>query len=184
MTCIVGINEGGRIWIGADSLGVAGTFAVVRKDRKLIRLTSPGCETLIGFSGSYRLGHLLAHGFEPPRPRAGDDPAAFMVTDFVEAVRNRLRAGGALRVKDQVEEIDGAFLVGFGGRLFQIEQDLQAGEAAAGYDACGSGAEVALGALHATRGRADPEARLTAALEAAEAHGAAVRRPFHIESMP
>jgi hypothetical protein len=44
----------------------------------------------------------------------------------------------------------GPFLVGVRGCLFEVGEAYQVGELAAGYSAVGCGAEIALGALHAT----------------------------------
>ena len=62
-------------------------------------------------------------------------------------------------------------------RLYRIESDYSFGRSSLGYDAIGSGAAVALGALHASRGHA-PRQRIDIALAAAAEHTASVRAPF------
>lgn len=177
MTCIVGVVDKGRIHIGGDSAAVwEGSFrAAVRADRKVF----VNGDFVMGFTSSFRMGQLLAFGFTPPKPREGTDVFAYMVTDFIDAVRQRMKDGGYARVKDGHSEEGGTFLVGYAGRLFMIESDFQVAEAIHGYDAVGCGAHIALGSLYSTRNLTDPEARLRESLAAAEIFSAGVRGPFH-----
>jgi ATP-dependent protease HslVU (ClpYQ) peptidase subunit len=177
MTCIVGLVDGGSVWIGGDSAGVDGHFSLrVRRDPKVF--VNEGF--IFGFTSSFRMGQVLAHSFSPPKQKVGQDPYAFMVTDFVDGVRQTLKNAGYARAKDG-EESGGTFLVGHAGRLFAIHDDYQVGETDDGFDAVGSGADVALGALHASMG--EPGDRLRAALAAAERFNAAVRRPFLVKQL-
>lgn len=175
MTCIVGLVDNGKVYIGGDSAGVAGLSLAVRADPKVF------CngEFVFGFTTSFRMGQLLAHSFQPPARRAEDDVYAFMVTNFVNAVRECLKTGGYAHKEHEVES-GGTFLVGHAGRLFMIADDYQVGENVDGYDAVGCGAEIALGSLYST-GTMVAKKRVTTALRAAERFSAGVRAPFHIE---
>lgn len=179
MTCIVGIVENGKVFIGGDSAGVESSrfSLVVRNDRKVFR----NGDFVMGFTSSFRMGQLLAFGFNPPKPRTGADVMAYMVTDFIDAARQRMKEGGYAKVQNG-EETGGAFLVGYAGRLFHIESDFQVGESTHGFDACGCGDMLALGALQATAGKSAEE-RINIALSAAETFSAGVRRPFFVESI-
>jgi len=174
VTCIVGVVSGERVWLGGDSAGVGGYSLAVRKDEKVF---SRG-PYVMGFTTSYRMGQLLRYSGEIPTPPADADLMAFMVTDFIGAVRKVLADGGYRRRENEVET-GGTFLVGVSGRLFRVDSDFQVGEALDGMDACGSGAEVALGALTVLAGLL-PGARLERALSASEQWNAGVRRPFVI----
>jgi ATP-dependent protease HslVU (ClpYQ) peptidase subunit len=173
VTCIVGIAHAGRVVIGGDSVGSNGYNAIDRADGKVFQNGA----FVFGFTTSYRMGQLLRYAFNPPTPRQGQDVMAFMVNDFIDAVRACLKAGGFAATHDQVEK-GGVFLVGYAGRLFRIEADYQVGESARGYDAVGCGEAYALGALHAMGNHVEPLARVERALAAAEQHSAHVRRPF------
>ena len=176
MTCIVGIAEGGYVWIGGDSAGVAGLSLTHRKDIKVFR-NGP---FIMGFTSSFRMGQLLAHAFRPPKRHADTDVYAFMVTDFIDAVRSCLKAGGYAEAHNSVER-GGTFLVGYEGRLFKIEGDYQVGESLTGYDACGCGEDFALGSLYSTTG--PPEFRLNLALQAAAEFSAGVCGPFNMVAL-
>lgn len=177
MTCIVGLVEDGKVYIGGDSAGTAGWSLTIRKDAKVFR----NGDFLIGGTSSFRMLQLLRYAFLPPAYDESTDLERYMATKFVDAVRETFKAGGfAQKTSDQ--ESGGHFLVGFRGRLFHIESDYQAGEAVCGYDAAGCGADIALGALFATPSMR-PKKRLELALQAAEQHNAGVRGPFCIESL-
>jgi hypothetical protein len=103
-----------------------------------------------------------------------------MCTTFVDAVRDCLDVGGYSR-RQSNQESAGTFLVGYGNRLFRIDEDYQVAETLDGFDAIGSGSQVALGALYACQ-HLDPKERVFQALLAAERFNAAVRAPFIIQS--
>ena len=175
MTCIVAIAEAGNIWMGADSAGVVGYSLSARRDPKIYRVG----DFLFGFTSSFRMGQLLGYKFSPPQHHREWDVERYMVTVFVDELRSTLKSGGYARTHDGEEEA-GQFLVGYQGRIFRIDSDYQVGENIEPYNAVGCGAALALGALHATRGKT-PDERISAALEAAEAFNAGVRRPFIIK---
>ena len=176
MTAIVGIAHKGKVLIGGDSVGGAGTFAAVRSDRKV---WSTG-NFVFGFTTSFRMGQLLRYSLSIPPLKVGQTVDEYMVVDFVDAARTCLTTGGYATQQDGAEQ-GGSFLVGTSGRLFSIEDDYQVAEWAVGYHAIGSGNTVALGALHATEGQA-PHDRIVKALEAAAEFSAFVRPPFVIET--
>lgn len=176
MTCIVGIVEGDRVWMGGDSAGLAGYSLTVRADQKVFR----NGEFLLGFCGSFRMGQLLRYSFQPPKQPRRSDVYRYMVTTFVDGVRDTLKKGGFARKKEDVEEIDGSFLVGYRGRLFVVDEDYQIAEALDGFVAVGCGQEIAQGALYVTQ-TMDARKRVRRALDAAERYSAGVRRPFAIQ---
>jgi hypothetical protein len=55
MTCIVGLRQGGKVFIGGDSAGISGWDVTVRADPKVF-LSGPYA---MGFTSSFRLGQLL-----------------------------------------------------------------------------------------------------------------------------
>lgn len=177
MTCIAGIVDKGRVFIGGDSAGVGDYDLVVRADRKVFAIG----DYVMGFTTSFRMGQLLAHAFAPPNPPSdSEDLMRFMVVDFIDVVRKLLKDNGFSKVEDNVES-GGTFLVGVKGRLFHIADDFQVGESTHGFDACGCGAQLALGSLWAMQTRnLHPIEKVRAALAAAETFSAGVRAPFHI----
>src|SRR6476620_1211964 len=144
MTCIVGVvDRDGTVTLGGDSAGIAGTHLEIRQDAKVFR----NGEFILGICGSFRMGQLLRYSFTPPPIPAGCDLFAYMVTTFVDSVRECFKAGGYAR-KEHDQEWAGSFLVGVRGRLFCLEADYQVGEQVRPYHAIGCGADVARGALN------------------------------------
>ena len=174
MTCIVGLVHEGTVFIGGDSAGVGGMSLTVRADEKVFR----NRDFLMGFTTSFRMGQLLRYSLEPPRRHPDDDIHQYMVVDFVNAVREYLKAGGYASKEDEVES-GGTFLVGYAGHLFTVDSDYQVGIPEDGFAAVGSGQDIAQGSLFATQGQ-EPRQRVLTALQAAERFNAGVRGPFHI----
>lgn len=184
MTCIVGMVHAGGVTLGGDSAGIGGYDLVVRKDPKVFALD--GGRAVFGFTSSFRMGDLLRYRLDFPKRHPDVDLDRWMRTDFIDAVRHCLKAGGYAGVSNGVET-GGDFLVGLEGRLFRIASDFQVGESACGLDAVGCGESFAIGAMHALRGAGVGPADLSfdaaryqvgRALAIAEACSAGVRAPF------
>ncbi|NKI68983.1 hypothetical protein GN109_06085 [Collimonas pratensis] len=173
MTAIVAIKHAGIVYIGGDSAGSSNSQIRVRKDCKVHKVGS----VIFGFSGSFRVGQLLAHALQFPARPAGLDAAAFMVTLVADAVRECLKVGGCDIADGSGVEV----LIGYQGHIFNLQGDYQVEELTKPYNAIGSGAEIALGALYATEAaNMAPEDRIKLALKAAEHFCTEVSGPFHI----
>lgn len=181
MTCIVGLEHEGAVYIGGDSAGVEmGSLAICGRADEKVFVTDSG-EMAMGFCGSFRIGQLLRYALTLPAQKVGQDDMTYLVTDFVDAVRAMQRDKGSLKKENEVDESDAGFLVGFNGKLYAIESDFQVGRAMDSYTACGCGAQIALGAMYATKLLGmDPEDRIRVALAAAAEYSAGVRAPFVI----
>ena len=186
MTCIVGMIDNGKVWIGGDSASGNGLDVTVRKDTKVFK----NSDFLIGYTSSFRMGQLLRFKFNPPiyyAEQHNNDPYQYMCTDFIDSIRKCLKDGGYTTIENN-EEFGGVFLVGFQGRLFHIESDFQVGEAIAKYNAVGCGAKYAKGSLYSSWNFHDnkiygPDEIIREALLAAENFSGGVRSPFNIESI-
>jgi ATP-dependent protease HslVU (ClpYQ) peptidase subunit len=186
VTCIVGaIAEKGRVVIGGDSAGVDGgewMFMSLAKDPKVFQVG----EFIIGCAGSARMGQLLRYGLKPPKHPKGMDEHQFMVTLFVNAIRDCLHEGGfepksSGEEKPTGERLDGEAMIGYRGRLFTIFDDFQVCEMARPFAATGCGAPIALGAMEVLKDTDHPaEEQVRMALEASERWSAAVRGPFTV----
>jgi hypothetical protein len=196
MTCIVGIAENGKVYMGGDSGGVTDSWLMTtRVDRKVFTTEINKEEIIIGFTTSFRMGQLLQYHlaipdyamYLDPEVNMWPDPIAAYMQAFVEAIRSCFKSYGSAKKENEVES-GGEFLIGFRGRLFKIGSDYQVGESEDGYDAAGWAAPIALGALYATtrpvkarprvRAIQDPGTRIRIALEAAHRFHASVRPPF------
>lgn len=177
MTAIVGMEHEGRVYIGGDSAANQNGVVSLMADGKVFRRG----EFVMGCAGTPRLTDLMRYVFEPPKPT--NDVDAYMRVKFVPSVRECLKAAGYIG-KDEDDESDcylGSMLIGFCGRLYEIDGRFAVVRPSDGYSAVGSGCEVALGVLFATEG-VKPEERIKMALYAAEHWTTDVRGPFTVLS--
>jgi len=176
MTCIVGLIEGDSVYIGGDSAGVSGSDLRQRKDTKVFR----NGDFLIGFTTSFRMGQLLRFKFSPPKYFTEKDVYEYMITDFIESVMECFKNARYAKIENSVE-YGGNFLVAFKNRLFSIEGDYQVGENVVPFNACGCGADYAIGSLYTSTGK--PKERILKALKTAQEFSAGVREPFIVEEI-
>lgn len=181
MTCIAGVVEKGKVWIGGDSAGVAGLHIVRRSDPKVF-VHGP---FIMGFTTSFRMGQILMFDstFKLPKHPKKMDDYEFMVSRFTKAIRESFKEAGYLgKDKDDGSETGGTFLVGYKGTLYTIHGDFQVGISLHGYSACGCGQDIALGSLYTSNFPTALKAkkRIQRALDAACEFSAGVSGPYVI----
>jgi len=179
MTCIIGLEHEGTIYVGGDSAGVEESSLGIctRADEKVFLTDSE--EMIVGFSGSFRIGQLLRYALTIPAQKVNQEDMAYLVTDFIDAVRTMQKDKGSMKKENELEEHSSAFLIGFNKKLYVVEQDFQVGRPLDNFAAVGCGADIALGAMYATKNlNMDPEERIKLALEASVEFNAGVRGPF------
>lgn len=176
MTCIIGLVDNGKIYIGGDSAASSGWNTRTTAVAKVFRFG----EFLIGCTGSIRALELLQFHLQvTARSEDENDDLRYMVTVFAEAVRQCLKEHGCAKVENNQEQSDSEFLVGYRGKLFSIQANFQVCAFTDAFDAIGVGGEYALGALMALK-NLSPIERIQAALEIAAYFSNGVRAPFHI----
>lgn len=190
MTCIAGIVEGDKIWMGSDSAGVGDLDLRIRVDDKIFIRD----KFIFGYCGSFRMGQLLRFSMEVPcndvylasedKMIKLKDDYEFMCTNFIEEVRTTFKEGGYSKIEHN-EDTGGDFLVGYNGNLYSIESDFQVGMVKENYNSVGCGAPFALGALKIMEKnkKLKPEERILNSLEVAQEFSAGVRGPFKIISL-
>lgn len=159
MTCIIGLEEEGKAWIGGDSAAVSNWE---RRESAISKVFKVSGYT-IGYTTSFRMGQLLRYSISyPPVPRELTEE--FLVKEFVEPIRKVFKEFGFSKV-DNNEEVGGAFLVGAKNKIFQIDCDFQVQHYLNGLYSIGSGSSYALGAMVALRPNTDPKNRIFRSLE-------------------
>jgi ATP-dependent protease HslVU (ClpYQ) peptidase subunit len=174
MTVIVGLQLNNSVVIGGDTMSSDDTGLFPRLDEKVFLVG----DVLFGCADSYRVAQVIRYGLElPPHPEGMSD-MAYLVTEFTGALRRTLKAAGAIRREQETDTYEGTLLMAYRGLLAEVGEDFSIAIPRGGYVAIGSGALVALGALHATRKNKDPKKRVLLALEAAAEHAHGCRGPF------
>ena len=175
MTCIVGLEHEGDVWIGGDGLATAGWLAIPLGEEKVFF----NGEMLFGVCGTMRVAHLLRYALTIPEQSVRKTDISYIATDLVDAIRALFGQKGFLEKHDE-KESGGCFLVGHKGKCYRVDADWSVISASDGMLAIACGAEFALGALHATEGK-PPEERIQIALGAASRFSVGVKGPFTIQ---
>lgn len=180
MTCIVGLEDKGNVWIGGDSAGISDYDIVTRSDPKVFRLIDND-KAVIGYTSSFRMGQLMMYKKDLiPRKKDYKNSHHHMVDGFIPKVRELFSDGGYMSVSENREN-GGRFLLGYEDKLWQIDSDFQVGRNACGYASVGCGSSYALGSLYTTEKlHMRPQLRVLEALRAASRFSAGVAPPYTI----
>lgn len=182
MTVIAAIVHPGGVTMGGDSALTDDDF-----DQSLMAETKVFAkgEFLIGGSGSARGGQLMRFVFTPPKRPSKMDADQYMATIWIDELREVFKRGGHMYFDEKGGEESSSTnaLVAYRGNLWVMYGgDLQIERLRDTYSVIGSGGNVALGALYATKDLIDsnPKKRIELALKAACAYNAACRPPYTI----
>ncbi len=177
MTCIVGIEQDGVVYMGGDSAAVGGWQGMSTSIPKVFRVGG----LLFGYTSSFRMGQIIQHHLTPPAHDDGNSPIEYLVKQLIPEIRRLFSAHGYMG-KDAERENGGVFLVGYRGELYRVDADFQVIRYCSGFAAVGSGEEYALGVLFHTAGD-KPLDRMRDALKAAEFFCIGVMGPFVFETL-
>jgi len=171
MTCIIGLRENGKTYIGADSSAVGGLDIRIRKTPKVFRNDG----IIIGYTSSFRMAQILQF---MDIPQYDEPDEKYMVTKFIEAIRQEFKVKGFSTIKDN-EETGGSFIVGVSGYIYQIDSDYQVQEYVDDILAVGCGRQYALGAMSALN-KLSPRERILRSLEISAYYSGGVCAPFGV----
>lgn len=105
---------------------------------------------LIAGAGSGRGSNLLQFGWKAPKPTAGQDLDVFVTQVFIPAMRKLfVEAGYDMKEDGDAAEHDSSFIIAVKGVLYPIFEDYSWDRDNRGIYYCGSGGDVALGAMEA-----------------------------------
>lgn len=162
MTCIVGVAKGNTVWLGGDSAATDGNMnRTIIKDPKVFVKNG----IAFGVCGLPKVMDALHHAINLPVQRGPND-RAFLVSELVPAFREGLKALDCVTETEEGASFEGAILVGYRGKVYNLQGNFQLVLSSDGYASVGSGSSYALGSLNATRDMPDPKKRVLAALEA------------------
>lgn len=180
MTCIVGIQKGKKVWLGGDSAATGGDGSqMLIADKKVF--VNDGIA--FGICGSPKIIDPLKYTKFTRRER-GQDDREYVSTVLVPEIKAAfMEAGCVVQHPQHGELFEGAILMGVEGKLYRMECNFQLITDAYGFDSVGSGSDIAIGSLHATKNDRDPRKRIIKALEASAIANAGVRPPFAVVSV-
>jgi ATP-dependent protease HslVU (ClpYQ) peptidase subunit len=182
VTCVVGLVDAGRVWIGADSASSWENDTAriqVARNAKVFRVGP----LLVGSCGSGRVQNVFRGLAVPKRPR-GLTAFDYIARIVAETTRRAMvDAGTVTREHEGAPDMlpDGScFLIGYRGSLYRLDDDFSVDEPQDEVDAVGSGGPWALPVLELTAGK-PPKERILAALKKSARHCWSVRAPFRVE---
>ena len=151
MTTIIGIQHDGGCTLVADSL-VSDDTGRTWSHPDMTKLAERG-EFIIGGAGEVSPCDIVQHIWTPPKLNLTDrkDVYHFMITKAMPSLRKCLKDNG-YNFEETQEKDSGSrfqFLMAVNGQLFDIGDDLSIMRSSDGFYGIGSGAPIALGALHA-----------------------------------
>ena len=156
MTCIAAVMKEGKVYIAGERGASEGSYIVPIDKPKIWKTGS----YIFGFAGTFD-GQILQYNFVPPTIEGNADK--FMHGKFLKSLKsfyNEWEIGG--------KESELSLIIGVKGKLYEHDADgLTLVSYERDYMAIGSGADFAMGSLHATQSHKDPKRRLTLALNAA-----------------
>jgi hypothetical protein len=173
MTCIVGISQDGKVFMGGDTCGSSYTWQTVGNPK----VFTVQDKFLIGCTTSFRMIDLLRFELQVEDQRNDQTDDGYVRTTFVRAIRECFKENGWLKSASDKNE-GGNFLLGYRGKLYEVQDDFSVLNSPQVGMAVGSGEQSARGSLHTTRLDADPVRRIYQALEAAESVVTSVKAPF------
>lgn len=177
MTCIIGLEHEGQVYMGADSAASNWSEIKPTRLRKVFRLGP----FLVGYTSSFRMGQLLQYQVGDIPIQTEADDVAYLVRSFVEPIRKALKDYGFAKVDNNREEI-GFFLLGYKQRVYEVASDLQVNTYRDGVICTGSGSEYAYGAMAALPDLG-PKKRILRALKIAGSYSTTVGGPYYVERL-
>jgi ATP-dependent protease HslVU (ClpYQ) peptidase subunit len=137
---------------------------------------------MMGGTGDWRMCQIVRFGLaiEKPTPKQSDLEYITMVV--TEAIRKILKDHGYTIIKDSREDAEGEFLIAYRGELYHVDRLFAVNPVKEDFEAIGSGAETAIGALAILARQSLPPKRvIRQALKIAAHYAVGVGGPFHVE---
>lgn len=176
MTLIAAIAREGKVFMLADSF-TGYDNRQIQDTRKKIWITE---DKVIGCAGNLRPALAFRYGFEWPQQEFGQDDDEYMRYAFPSALRDFLQENIPNDTHEGTDNSNLYALIGWRGRIWSLFSDYSVVETSESYDAIGSGAEVALGALTTLSPELSPTDRLQDAAVAAAKFIDSVCGPFTV----
>lgn len=142
MTTIVGIVKDGKGYMGADSQSSSGWMKCLTVTPKIWK----DGKCLIGFAGGVREQDLVMS-----MRKQSIVPDQNGIGKYVASLRAYLRECGALKVESGIEQWNGVLLIVTADSILEIDERFGVLQPKTDFWACGSGRELALGAMHMTQ---------------------------------
>lgn len=184
MTCIIGVEYGGVVYMGGDSITLNGWSKDIIASKKVFRKGA----LLFGVAGNPRQAQLIQYYFDVRRDQDdSESDEQYLTLEVVEQIRQLFKDKGFTEFENG-RELGASFLLGYKGKLYSVENSFQLCRSARGMYAMGAGDDFALASLMTSfsvdeDGNVDVVKCLLGALEVAAKLSACVAPPFYVEKL-
>jgi len=146
MTCILACIKNKKVHMMGDKQGSNGfIYSNYSKISKVFK----NKEFLIGYTTSFRMGQLLQYNWEPPVKSSDDSEEVYLFNKVVTSILNCFKAND-FGYKDKANWEGGNFLIGWRGRLFEMQPEMSLLEHT-DFTSVGSGEYHAVAAMNTLR---------------------------------
>lgn len=180
MSCVIGLVTEDSVLMAADSSVCDGNIIVANGFPKISEMYTPSGAMAIGMVGAPLPSQVIHSFLIPPQNIILKNPDKYIIEYVVPQIRRLLIEHNAY---DKEERDRTSGLIGLAGNLYYIDGHMSVLKSTSGYEAIGSGREVALGSLYTTGilvDKLDPDERILAALQAADNLTAFVDGPYQM----
>lgn len=181
MTCVVGfVDNGGKVWMGADSCVSNGDSIRTSVESKIITKDT----LLLGVSGLIAGTVCLEQELKASRHDMLSSKSDFQYIYWISKQVKKALVKNNLLSKDE-DNIDLAcneILIGYNHKLYKLDGTLTPGEVYDNYMAIGDGAKYALGNMYG-KAKEDGKEVIREALECSAKFASSVRAPFRLFSL-
>ena len=174
VTCIIGLEHEGKVYVGGDSATGNGWGLRVATTPKVFRLG----ELLVGFTDTWRFGQLLQYSLVVPQRDGEDSDERYLIATLIPAIRSTMKDHGYVTTEDSRESAGGA-IIGYRGRVYELSPNFGLTTFADKVAAVGVGWMFAEGAMLALEQLA-PKERILKALEIVGRCSDGVLPPFTV----
>lgn len=120
MTCILAKIQDGKVHMLGDKMGSNGhTKSVYPLINKVFKVD----DFVIGYTSSFRMGQILQYSWNPPSKMEKDSDDTYLFKHVITSIKIAFD-NNCYGKKDKVEFEGGTFLLGWHGRLFEMQNNL------------------------------------------------------------
>lgn len=184
MTCVVGLESKGAVWMASDSFLGTDTSKDLTPGPKWFQVSG----MTFGWAGDVRAAQVLEHHLKVRPIRKTEVSSRYLVSVVARAVRDNLReAGVVFRNTDGTDTSGLELLIALRGHLYQMWGDCSVMRCSRGVGAIGAGGAYALGALSALMPLPEndsPEKHLMRVMRLTNGLCTSVSGPYYVHEFP
>lgn len=179
MTIIIGLEDKKTktVYMGGDSATTAWPNCVEVATGKKIFLY--GGDMLLGSAGALRTSQIIRHSQPFRRQFPEESVMDYLVNGIAEPMRDVLKERGASRVEANEESSLNWWLLGYQGKVYEIDGGFAIANSVRGFTAIGSGRDFALAAMVAFK-NLEPKQRILESLKIVGQFDSFVKPPYYV----